>query len=44
MRLDENNGITMCEHHHRGFHDIYGRRNFGGIDFLDYLSRKGVWS
>lgn len=37
-RHDVDNGITLCEKHHKAFHTAYGRKGFGALDFQDYLS------
>ena len=37
LRLDINNGVTLCTECHQGFHNLYGRLNFTSDDFHEWI-------
>lgn len=38
-RHDINNGITLCKHHHKEFHKIYGNKNNTKEQFDEYINK-----
>lgn len=44
QRLDVNNGVAVCEHHHKEFHSIYGFGNNTKEQFEEYMNNKMIES
>ena len=37
-----NNGVTLCKHCHRKYHEIYGVKDINPVDFVNFVKRFGV--
>ena len=39
-RTDVNNGVTLCDKHHKDFHRVFGYKNNTKVQFKEYMNNK----
>lgn len=42
LRVDVNNGVTLCSFCHNKYHSVYGYDDVNPVDFVKFMSRYGV--